>query len=52
MAIGLVTIIVIGIILLIICSFADGGCSDSSVATEAFDRAGNFIGSGFIENNA
>ncbi|MFR2707072.1 MAG: hypothetical protein ACLTAT_12375 [Lachnospira eligens] len=43
LAIGLVTIIVIGIILLIICSFADGG-SDSSVATEAFDRAGNFIG--------
>lgn len=43
LAIGLATIIVIGIILLIICSFADGG-SDSSVATEAFDRAGNFIG--------
>ena len=43
LAIGLVTIIVIGIILLTICSFADGG-SDSSVATEAFDRAGNFIG--------
>ena len=43
LAIGLVTIIVIGIILLIICSFADGG-SDSSVATEAFYRAGNFIG--------
>lgn len=49
LAIGLVTIIVIGIILLIICSFADGG-SDSSVATEAFDRAGNFIG-WFHKNN-